>query len=43
MPPHLAQYLDRCAEVPDGISLERIAAAAGRIVEMSAGWQKPRA
>lgn len=41
MPPHLAQYLDACAEVPFGISLERIAAAAGQIVEMSARWQKP--
>lgn len=42
MPPHLAQYLASRPEVPTGISLERVAAAAGLIVEMSAGWVKPR-
>jgi hypothetical protein len=42
MPPHLAQYLDENPEVPEGISLERVAAAAGAIAEMSLGWVKPR-
>lgn len=42
MPPHLAQYLGATPEVPEGVSLERVAASAGQIVEMSAGWIKPR-
>jgi len=42
MPPHLGQYLAGQSEVPAGISLERVAAAAGQVVEMSAGWINPR-
>ncbi|HET7386182.1 MAG TPA: hypothetical protein VFJ19_05895 [Nocardioidaceae bacterium] len=42
VPPHLEQYLGTQPQVPDGVSLERIAAAAGRVIEMSEGWLKPR-
>jgi hypothetical protein len=42
MPPYLAQFLEGTPEVPDGISLERIAFAAGQVVEMSLDWVKPR-
>ena len=35
LPPHLAQYLGSRPEVPEGVSLERIVTAAGRVVEMA--------
>ena len=35
MPPHLAQYLREESDVPDGVSLETIMTAAGRVIEMS--------
>lgn len=42
MPPHLAQYLDERTDMPDGISLERIMTAAGRVIEMASGFLGPR-
>lgn len=42
MPPHLAQYLRDASDVPEGISLERIMTAAGRVIEMGQGWLAPR-
>lgn len=42
MPPHLAQYLGDHSDVPDGISLERVMTAAGRVIEMGTGWLAPR-
>ena len=38
MPPHLAQYLADESDVPDGISLERVMTAAGRVIEMGTGF-----
>ena len=35
LPPHLAQYLGSRPEVPEGVSLDRIVTAAGRVVEMA--------
>jgi hypothetical protein len=42
LPPHLAQYLTENPEVPRGISLERVAAAAGRVIELAEDWLPPR-
>jgi hypothetical protein len=43
MPPHLAQYLHENPDVPDGLSLDRVMTAAGRVVEMANQRVKPRA
>lgn len=42
MPPHLAQYLSNRPAVPDGISLERIMTAAGRVIDLASGFVPPR-
>lgn len=42
MPPHLAQYLRDRPVIPDGISLERIMTAAGRVIDMGSGFVPPR-
>jgi len=41
MPPHLAQYLSQCPEVPAAFSLARVMSAAGRVIAMADGTVKP--
>ena len=43
MPPHLSQYLHENPDVPDGLSLDRVMTAAGRVIEMANQRVKPRA
>jgi hypothetical protein len=43
MPPYLTGYLDAHDQTPDGISLERIAKAAGDVVAMGESRLRPRA
>ncbi len=43
LPPHLAQYLRGRPTVPEGISLDRVMTAAGRVIDMAAGKVRPRA
>ncbi len=43
LPPHLAQYLQDQPVVPDGVSLDRVMTAAGRVIDMAAGKVRPRA